>query len=68
MPQAIFFKITSSFLKLAQFSTHGGEKHGTHVHTIVSMTITNKKALGTFLRITSSLLKLINGNMYGGET
>ena len=71
-PQALFFKITSSLLKLSNGSTH----RGMYAYYIISTTITCfhddrilfEKASGNFFKITSSLLKLANCSTHGDET
>ena len=65
LPQAIFFKITSSLLKLAQYSTHGGETWYACVFNRFHDNHQQKIASGTFLY---SIFKLTNGSMYGDET
>ena len=68
-PQAVFFKITSSLLKLANYNAHEEKTLRAHVYSIVSMTTINKKCpLALFPITTSSLLKLANHAMHGAET
>ena len=67
-PQAVFFKITSLLLKLANYGAHGDETLCA-LYFIVSMTTVNKKCPQTLFPITtSSLLKLANHAMHGAET
>ena len=67
-PQAVFFKITSSLLKFANYSVHGDETLCAYVF-FVSMTTVNKKLPQALFPITtSSLLKLANHAMHGSET
>ncbi|CAI8051425.1 hypothetical protein GBAR_LOCUS28157 [Geodia barretti] len=67
-PQAIFFKTTSSLLKLVTVA-HMEVKLGAHAYYIVSMTTTTTISLRHFsLEYTPSLLKLANCSTHGGET
>ena len=63
--QVVFFKITSSLFKFANYGAHGDETCA-HVYFIVSMTTVNKKCPKALFPITTfSLLKL---TMHGAET
>ena len=65
---AIIFKTTSSRLKLANCSTHGGETLCTYVLHHFHDDHNNKKPQELFLITTSSLFKLTNSTTYGDET
>ena len=67
-PQALFFKITSSLVKLANCSTHGGETWCTCVLHRFHDDHNSKKPQQILFIITSSLLKLTNGTTHGDET
>ena len=64
---AVFFKITSSLFKLANYGAHGDET--LCAYFIVSMTTVNKKwPQALFPVTTSSFLKLANHAMHGAQT
>ena len=66
-PQAIFFKITSSLLKLANYSAHGGE--ALYACVFQGFHDNHEQKMARHFRITtSSLLKLANHAMHGSET
>ena len=67
-PQAVFFKITSSLLKLANYGAHGDATLCTYIFHCFHDNRQQKIPSGTFPTTTSSLLKLANHAMHGAET
>ena len=67
-PQAVFFKITSLLLKLANYGAHGDETLCAYVFHCFHDNHQQKFPQALFLITTSSLLKLANHAMHGAET
>ena len=67
-PQAVFFKITTSLLKLANYGAHGDETLCTCVFHCFHDNRQQKCPQALFPITTSSLLKLANHAMHGSET
>ena len=67
-PQAVFFKITSSLLKLANYIAHGDGTLCACVFHCFHDNCQRKMPSGNFPITTSSLLKLANHAMHGDET
>ena len=67
-PQAVFFKITCSLLKLANYGAHGDETLCAYVFHCFHDNHQQKCPQALFPITTSSLLKLANHAMDGAET
>ena len=67
-PQAVFFKITSSLIKLAKYSAHGGETLCACVFHCFHDNHKQKFPQELFPITTSSLIKLANHAMHGAKT
>ena len=67
-PQEVFFKITSSLLKLANYGAHGDETLCACVFYCFHDNRQQKCPQALFPLTTSSLLKLANHAMHGAET